>query len=126
MRTDTVFMINDIDFSMHIPAGSFKVGDVPLYTSWNDANGREHREVYRRKLQGTFDMIFKTVEDFEVFNRAYKDVRAASGLTPVLIMNNSTNSLEQKDVYLSFETIRNRYDDWTDYYERFTVDVKEW
>ena len=53
-------------------------------------------------------------------------MRAASGLTPVLIMNNSTNSLEQKDVYLSFETIRNRNDDWTDYYERFTVDVKEW
>lgn len=126
MRTDTVFEVNNIDFSMYIPVGSYKVGDTPLYKSWNDANGREHREVYLKHLQGSFDMIFNTMEAFNSFNEAYKTVRAESGLTPAMLMNNSTNNLEQKNVYLSFSPIRNRHDDWTDYYERFTVDVKEW
>lgn len=126
MRTDTVFMVNDIDFSANVLAGSYNIGDVPMYTSWNDANGREHREVYRKRLQGSFDMIFKTVDDFEVFNQAYKSIRADSGLVRVTIMNNSNNTLEQKDVYLEFSPIRNRHDNWTDYYERFTVSVKEW
>ena len=126
MRTDTVFKVNNIDFSSHVLAGPYDIGDVPLYTEWTDANGRDHREVFRKRLQGSFDMYFKTVTEFEQFNMAYKAVRQASGLTRILIMNNSNNELEQKDVYLEFSPIRNRRDDWEDYYEQFTVDVKEW
>lgn len=126
MRTDIVFKINDTDFSDHVLAGSYDISEVPVYTEWTDANGRDHREVFRKRLQGSFDMYFKTVDDFEEFNEAYRLIRLDSGLTRVMIMNNSTNQLEQKDVYLEFAPIRNRRDDWEDFYERFTVDVKEW
>lgn len=126
MRTDTVFTVNDIDFSDHVLAGTFEISDVPIYTEWTDANGRDHREVYRKRLQGSFDMYFRTVTEFEEFNQAYKTARRDSGLTTITIMNNSTNQVEQKDVYLDFSPIRNRRDDWEDYYEQFTVDVKEW
>lgn len=126
MRTDTVFVINNIDFSDHVLGGSYEVGDIPIYTEWTDANGRDHREVYRKRLQGSFDMYFKTVADFEEFNQAYKTVRQDSGLTRVSIMNNSTNQVEQKDVYFEFSPVRNRRNDWEDYYEKFTVEVKEW
>ena len=126
MRTDTVFTVNDIDFSDHVLAGTFEISDTPIYTEWTDANGRDHREVYRKRLQGSFDMYFRTVTEFEEFNQAYKTARRDSGLTTITIMNNSTNQVEQKDVYLDFSPIRNRRDDWEDYYEQFTVDVKEW
>ena len=126
MRTDTVFKVNNVDFSAHVLAGTYDISDVPVYTEWTDANGRDHREVYRKRLQGNFDMYFKTVTDFEQFNSAYKTAKQTSGLTRINIMNNSTNQVEAKDVYLSFAPIRNRRDDWEDYYEQFTVDVKEW
>lgn len=126
MRTDTVFTVNDVDFSDHVLAGTFEISDVPIYTEWTDANGRDHREVYRKRLQGSFDMYFRTVTEFEEFNQAYKTARRDSGLTTITIMNNSTNQVEQKDVYLDFSPIRNRRDDWEDYYEQFTVNVKEW
>lgn len=126
MRTDTVFTVNDVDFSDHVLAGTFEISDVPIYTEWTDANGRDHREVYRKRLQGSFDMYFRTVTEFEEFNQAYKTARRDSGLTTITIMNNSTNQVEQKDVYIDFSPIRNRRDDWEDYYEQFTVDVKEW
>lgn len=126
MRTDTVFVINNVDFSNHVLAGTYDIGDVPIYTEWTDANGRDHREVFRKRTQGSFDMSFRTVTEFEEFNQAYKAVRKDSGLTRVSLMNNSTNLVERKDVYLEFSPIRNRRDDWEDYYEQFTVDVKEW
>ena len=126
MRTVTVFKVNKIDFSSHVIAGTYDISDVPLYTEWTDANGRDHREVFRKRLQGSFDMYFKTVTEFEQFNQAYKAVRLESGLTRIFIMNNSTNQLEEKDVYFDFAPIRNRRDDWEDYYEQFTVEVKEW
>lgn len=126
MRTDTVFVVNNVDFSDHVLAGTFEVGDIPIYTEWTDANGRDHREVYRKRLQGSFDMFFRTVTEFEEFNLTYKTARRESGLTTIMIMNNSNNQVEQKDVYIEFSPIRNRRDDWEDYYEQFTVDVKEW
>lgn len=126
MRTDTVLKVNNIDFSSHVLAGTYDIGDVPIYTEWTDANGRDHREVFRKRLQGSFDMYFKTVDEFEVFNSAYKTIRQDSGLTRIMIMNNSTNQVEQKDVYFDFAPVRNRRDDWEDYYEQFTVEVKEW
>lgn len=125
-RTDTVFTVNNVDFSDHIIAGTYSVGDESIYTQWQDANGRNHRDEYRKQLKGSFDMFFSTVDEFEIFNNAYKAVRDTSGLTNVLIRNNSTNNLESKDVYLSFSPIRNRRDDWQDYYEQFTVNVLEW
>ena len=126
MRTDTVLTINNIDFSDHVLAGTYDISDVPVYTEWTDANGRDHREVFRKRLQGSFDMYFKTVDEFEVFNSAYKTIRQDSGLTRIMIMNNSTNQVEQKDVYFDFAPVRNRRDDWEDFYEQFTVEVKEW
>ena len=126
MRTDTIFKVNNIDFSMYIPDGSYNISDVPVYKTWTDANSRDHQEVYRKRLQGSFDFIMNTMEDFNAFTAAYNAVKTPSGLTRVLIMNNSTNNLEEKDVYLSFTPVRKRHDDWSDYFERFTVTVKEW
>ena len=125
-RTDTVFMLDGINFSSHVIAGTYEIGDVDIYTQWQDANGRNHRDVYRKQLKGSFDMFFKTVTEFQTFNNAYKNVREDSGLTNIRIRNNSTNQLENKDVYINFSPIRNRRDDWEDYYEQFTVNIEEW
>ena len=125
-RTDTVFKIGETDFSANVIAGTYDCSDEDIYTIWQDANGRNHREVFRKQLKGSFDMFFKTVNDFEVFNSAYKNARSASGLTRIIIMNNTTNALEAKDVYFTFKPIRNRRDDWEDYYEQFTVSIEEW
>lgn len=125
-RTDTVFVINNIDFSNHVIAGTYDVNNESMYVLWQDANGRNHRDEYRKQLKGSFDMFFVTVDEFEEFNQAYKSIRDDSGLTTVRVLNNSSNSLETKQVYLSFAPIRNRRDNWEDYYEQFTVSIEEW
>ena len=87
MRTDTVFKVNNIDFSDHVLAGTYEISEVPVYTEWTDANGRDHHEVYRKRLQGSFDMYFKTVSDFESFRQALIAARQGdSDLTQILIM----------------------------------------
>lgn len=126
MRTDTVFEINNIDFSSHVLAGTYNVIEVPVYTEWTDANLRDHREVTRKRVQGSFDMFFETVTAYEDFVTAYNAAKTDSGLTPAVIMNNTTNELVLKNCYFSFSPVRNRRDDWEDFYETFTVDVREW
>lgn len=125
-RTDTVFKIGDTDFSNHVLSGSYKINEVDEFTSWTDANGREHRNIYRTKTSGSFDVLFKTVTDYEIFQNAYMYAKNKAGLVRVTLMDNQSNQLKVIDAYLDFTPVRFRADNWEDYYEKFTVNIKEW
>lgn len=124
--TNTVFKIGNNDYSGHVIAGTYNVNEYDEYTLWEDANKREHRDVIRTRIEGSFDMFFNSAEDFQTFYQTYKAAADASGLTPITVMNNTTNTLVSINAYIDFELVRNRHDNWQDYYEVFSVNVKEW
>lgn len=126
-RTDTVFKIGNTDFSDHVISdGSYDINATSVYKAWEDANGREHRDEIRKRIEGGFNMLFHTVEDFQVFNQKYKESASASGLVRISVMNNDDNQVIDIDAYLSFKPVRIRRDDWEDAYEIFKVNVMEW
>lgn len=64
--------INGIDFTKSVQEKSYKIDSHPIYSQWTDADGRAHRNVTRRRISGSFDLVF-----VEGMTRDYSDFLAA-------------------------------------------------
>lgn len=120
-----VFNIGGTDFSNHIIAGTYKVNDIGSFEEWVDASHRKHKRKLRRLVAGTFDMFFRTADEFNVFNNvviASTDVNNAIPLT--LTVNNGAAS-QLIEAFLTYEPIRDRDGNWEDYFKTFTVTLEE-
>ena len=52
-----VFKIGENDYSSKVVMDTYNVNRIDVYTEWEDANGTKHRDVYRQKIQGDFEML---------------------------------------------------------------------
>lgn len=126
MRTETIFSINGVDYSDHVIAGSYSINNSPVFKEYDDANGNTHRVKIRDRIEGSFSMWFRTVEEFNDF---MSDVNSATtpsnNISVAFLLVNNTNQSGNFNVFLDYDTTRNRDGSWNDYMERFTVKVKE-
>lgn len=114
------------DYSDRVIAGSYNVQTTPIYNSWNDANGVEHRSVVRpARTSGSFDMFFKDITEYDTFVGLIESLRQNDLTVLCTVKSNNTNQLVTGDFYLEFAPVRNRKADWSDYMERFTVSITE-
>lgn len=55
------------DLSKHIPMGSYNVNVIEEFEEWTDSNYDIHRKLLRNRVEGTFDLKFKSIADYETF-----------------------------------------------------------
>lgn len=122
-----IFKVGNIDYSNRVIAGSYNVQTKPVYTSWNDANGVEHRQLVRatKRTEGTFDMFFKSIDDYNAFVSQIDTVQLPDLTVPCTVKSNTTNAEVVSFFFVDFSPVRNRKGNWEDYMEKFTVSVKE-
>lgn len=114
------------DYSNRVIAGSYNVQTKPVTTSWEDANGVEHRQVIRAaRTEGSFDMWFKTIEEYNTFAALVATTRVANQTVLCSVKSNTTDTLVTGNFFVDFAPVRNRRGDWSDIMERFTVTIKE-
>lgn len=120
-------IINGIDFGSHVIAGTYSVQNDDIYASWTDGNGRNHRQLKRKKMQGSFDMIFRTMDEYESFMAAIKASQEENlnSYVSATLTDNLSNEDVESNYYFDYTPIRNRDADWRDYFEKFTVNVEE-
>lgn len=120
-------IINGIDFGGHVIAGTYAVQNNNIYAAWTDGNGSNHRQLKREKMQGSFDMFFRTMEEYETFMAAIKASQETNFNTYVsaTLTDNLSNEDVESNYYFDYAPIRNRDADWRDYLEKFTVNVEE-
>jgi hypothetical protein len=122
-----IFKVGNIDYSNRVIAGSYNVQSKPVYTSWNDADGVEHRRLARatKRTEGTFDMFFKSIDDYNAFVSQDDTVQLPDLTVPCTVKSNTTNAEVVSFFFVDFSPVRNRKGNWEDYMEKFTVSVKE-
>lgn len=123
-----IFMIGTTaagDYSNRVIAGSYSVHTSPVYNSWTDANGIEHRNVIRSRTSGTFDMFFKEMSEYETFIALIESTKTTGMTVLCSVLSNTTNTMVTGDFFIEFAPVRNRKGDWSDYMERFTVTITE-
>lgn len=121
-----VFKVGNVDYSDHVIAGSYKVNNEPSYKTWVDAAYHTHRQKLRDKVAGSFDMFFRTVEDYEAFMEDISDAMDSSD-DAVSLSVTVNNTSEQKTIYafVDYRLVRNIDGAWNDYFERYTVTIEE-
>ena len=120
-----IFKVGNIDYSNRVIAGSYNVQTKPVYSSWYDADEVEHRRPSRQRTEGTFDMFFKTIAEYNAFVSQVATVQLSDLTVQCTVNSNTTNTEVTSYFFVDFSPVRNRKGNWEDYMERFTVSVKE-
>ncbi len=95
------FIIGSTDLSAQInDKTAYEVNETSLFSSVTDANGDEHRNFYKTRVMGSFDMFF--IDDISTQSTQSNDeptlVSYATFLS--LITNNSVNGLLTATVWV--------------------------
>lgn len=120
-----MFKIGANDYSNRVIAGSYKINSEDVVKIWTDIEGVEHSEPIRERVVGSFEMIFKTMEEYEEFYEVYKNARNPDTSVRIAICDNKTNEVKIIDARLTFSLTRNRDGSWNDVYERFKMNIRE-
>lgn len=128
MADTAVFKLNNVDYSSHVVAEAYQVNLKDIYQEWTDGGQVKHRDIVAQKLQGTFQMYFKTESDLQTFLTALASCKTSDNTYPVKMKaNNKTVASLQasRNVFLDFEPVRKRDAQWVDVFEVFEVTVEE-
>lgn len=121
-----MFKIGARDYSNRVIAGSYQINTEPVYKSWQDQNGIEHREPIRYRTKGSFDMYFDNIEDYEEFKNTLEAAKQLDmSYANIVVTENTSNKEKVINPFISFKLTRNRNGQWHDIYERFKVDIQE-
>ena len=119
-----LFKIGNTDYTAHIVQGNYDVKQEPVYKEWTDANLVNHRLEIRKRIKGSFSMVFKNIEEATAFNSAVKN-NETDGYVNVSLRCNDTNELINARCSLEYSFIRDKRGYIEDYYTVFKVKVTE-
>lgn len=89
-----LFSIDGLDFTHCIKMGTYEVNKNDVYNEWTDGFGINHHDIYRTRIQGSFEMYFTNESEYYDFLN-YVDVnKEAGGYLPVSLFINNKNDWE--------------------------------
>lgn len=118
--------IAGVDITSNLIIGQYKVNRSDVYESWTDANGRTHRNVYRTRVSGSFDVFFRKLEDYTAFVNAYEAARNPAGVVPCKLFVNNSSENADVDAYISFAPVLSVDGTMQDMVQQFEITVEEY
>lgn len=122
---EVMFKVGGTDYSQNVIAENYIVRSYDQFDAWTDANGREHRSVYRTQISGSFQMYFPTIEDFNSF---CEDIRANKNNDTSVrcsVFDSEANQTETGDFFVDFAPTRYADAKWDDRVASIKITIKE-
>ena len=120
-----MFMVGETDMSHRVVAENYKIGTVPEYDLWTDANGKEHRSKYKDRVQGTLEMRFLSINEYQDFVTLLES-EINNDLTYEMTVYDNISEQEKEIVgFIDYEPTRYRDPGWADMMERITLTIRE-
>ena len=123
-NNNIMFKIGDTDFS-GLTIENYKVQREPQYKAWTDANGAEHRSVYRYQASGSLTLLFEDIETYQGFCRVLAENVQNDTSYPCTVFDNLTDTQITSNFFLSFTPERYRGDRWEDRIKAVQVTIRE-
>lgn len=121
-----LFMIGEHDYTSFITVPSYKMNYAPVYNTWTDANYRQHRDILRYKIQGSFKLLFNTEEDLNAFlDDIYNEEDPSTGTITVTVYVNNLSNQQDIDAFISFTMANEKPYFGVKEHEGFEVKVEE-
>lgn len=118
------FKVNTTDCSANVIAGTYKVNNVPVYKEWEDADHITRKKKLRDKVVGSLDMFFRSAADYSAFLATLASATANEQTTLTVSVIN-TQSEKTGYFYVTHDPALDIDGTWTDYVERFTLNITE-
>lgn len=121
-----VFKIQSTDYSDKVLMDTYNVNRIDVYTEWEDANGTIHRDIYRHKIQGEFDMQISKMSDYQAFIADIARNKRNGGYVPCYVcVNNENMENVFAQLFIDYTPIKTMNNNYTKGYLSFTVRVEE-
>lgn len=126
MAISFLFKINTTDITGHIVQNSYTVNRVPVYKTYEDANGATHRRHIRDKVQGEFKLVFSDVQEYATF-KALLDANtsATTYAVPVTAYDNMSGNYYTVNAFLDYKPTVKQQLNLDEYIEVIDVKVEE-
>ena len=122
---DIMFKVGNTDYSQNVVAENYVVRSYDQYNSWIDANGKEHRSVFRTQISGTFVMYFPNIADFNTFCASLRANKNNDTSVRCTVFDNEANTAVTGDYFVEFAPTRYADDKWDDRVEKIKITIKE-
>lgn len=120
------FKVGTTSYSNNVVIGTYDINKVPVYDEWVDADGKIHRLKIRDKIQGSFDIFFRTATAYSGFKTVVDGQTSSSNLSvSVTVSVNNTNADSVISAYLDFAPVRDVDGTRSDYYKVMKVTLEE-
>lgn len=121
-----VFAIGENDYSDKVLMDTYNVNQIDVFTQWEDANGIMHRDVYRKKITGSFDMQISKLSEYQTFIQDVQShIQDGGYVTCKVAVNNLNVENVQANLFIDYAPIRTRNSNYTKGYMSFTVTIEE-
>ena len=120
-----MFKINGTEYGDKIIMDTYNVNLMDVYTQWEDANGKYHRSIYKKRISGSFNMKFASLGEYQAFLTNVQNNTQNGGYVPVVLAVNNTNSESSAEMFISFQPVQTRNNNYTKGYMEFGVNVEE-
>lgn len=126
MAISFLLKINTTDVTGHIVQNTYQVNKVPVYKTYEDANGVTHRRHIRDKVQGKFKMVFKDVTEYATFKSLVDTNTSATNYSvPVTAYDNISGNTYTINAFLDYTPTVMQSASFTEYLEAFEVKLEE-
>ena len=117
--------IGTIDITEYINESSYVMNSDPITGEWVDANHVTHRDEYRRKIKGSFDLTFVTQQDYNDFIDLLHDNTAGVVTIITVYVGDDINDLVTINAYcrMQMSKYRSISDDYS--FNRLKMTVEE-
>ncbi len=122
-----LFIINGVlDITENIIVPSYRVNLNDKYDEWKDNNKYTHRDITAKKIEGKFELLFNTEEEYFRFMAVTKESKKSNGSYDCSVYCNNTMEVITCEMYIDFEPINIvPYIGLKKDYEKLTVTVEQ-
>lgn len=122
-----LYIINGIlDITENIVLPRYKVNLIDKFDEWVDNNKITHRDIFAKKVEGNFELLFHTKEEYFRFMAVTKESKKSNGSYDCSVYCNNIMEVITCEMYMDFEVINVvPYIGLTKDYEKLSVDVSQ-
>lgn len=117
--------INGIDFTKYITEDSYSMDANPVTEEWEDADIHYHEGEYRKRIEGSFELVFITDTDYNNFINNMT-IATSDGLTTLNVyVGGLINDMVQSQFYCKIKSSSKRDAKADRVVNKLTVQIKE-
>jgi len=117
-----LLIIGGTDFTNYINDSSYKMASQSVFDEWKDADYKIHRNESRKRITGSFDMIFTTSSEYDAF---ISKIESSNLKQMTVYVGGSTNEMVQRNFYYTIKDVSHREISSSHIFHKITVEIEE-